>query len=394
MPATEPVLPSSGGLAKRAMALAVWVLTAFGAAVAASETAVPEVTGTPLWVPEVADSARFSDRVELYYRLTAEIASTTLDARVEAGGRLLMAREGEGRRLSLLQPLEPAWKFYRVDPLGPGGEAKMASVVTLKAGSWQELERAREAAKAEAAARWKGWRSAGLDGGQSFDGSFAFVVLGPARGRFEADLTSDGRVERVSNRLTDRWLPGPLAPLLERWQRSTQGGTLPPSGYWFWEAGAEPFAWEPHTYHAFVTALELLEAATLPVEGSTPKGAPPPSWKQAWPGFGEKLAEVLAVLTPKARGWLRPRGGNTATLQFTARPLADHRWLLAGETPPLAGGKRPRTVLQVSRRWVYDEKRQTAVADSLRATMRTSSGTVTLEVGFEPAQDAASDVSP
>ncbi len=344
--------------------------------------AAPEVRA------ETAETARFSTRVELYYRLTAQIATTPLDARVEAGARLLMARSLEEHRLSLLRPLEPAWKFYRVDPLGPGGEAKMAAVVTLAEGSWQELEAARAEVAADAAARWARWQEAGLDAGQNFDGSFAYLVLGPAEGRFEVEMAGDGRVESVSNRLTDRWLSGPLGELFERWQRSAQAGERPPAGYWFWNPGAKPFAWEPHTYHAFVTALQLMEAPYLPPSGPAGMSPPPPSWEHSPPGLGEKLAEVLAVLTPKARGRLRPGNAGPTRLQFTARALDDHRWWIEGKTPPSVSAKGQRNSLTLSRQLIYDAERQTAVTDSLRATMETKSGRVTLHVGFKPADTA------
>ena len=313
----------------------------------------------------------YSERVELRFRVTAQIETTTLDARVEAGARLLLERTEEGRRLSLVEVLEPGWKLYRVDPLGPGSEAKMAGVMTLPEGSWPAVEAARGALEARAAQRWAKWEEKGWTQSQSFDGTFAFLVLGPAAGRFEIDLTSDGRTKRVENRLTDRWTPGDLDTLLRDWDSR--------SGYWFWNGEAEPFEWEPHVFHALVPALELLEAPFLPEGDTTLTGSEELKWTQAAPGVGERALRVLNVLVPKSRGRLRVPTV-TPTLESKAQRVPGDRWVLVSVGREETGSDPKNEFVFAQRNQIFDIERRTAIVNRTVVVVRTKRGWVQVEV--------------
>jgi hypothetical protein len=318
--------------------------------------------------------------VELRFALTAELSSATLDARIEAGARLLMERSADGRRLSLVRPLEPAWKLYRVDPLGPGDEAKMAAEVTLPEAGWPALEAARAEVERRAAARWAEWKKAGLDRGQALDGTFAFVVIGPPAGRFEIDLGTDGLPQRITNRLTDRWLSGPLEALFESWERR--------AGYWFWNAGAKPFEWEPHVYHALAVAVELLGEPRLVPGAEDLRTATARQWRHPVAELGARVGRVLSTLAPKTRGRLRaPRA--TAVELVRARPEAGGRWRVESELEDDTGSEAASRPLALRRRWVVDGARGTVIAQRVTASVVTSSGSVTVEVEIRPAEAAS-----
>ncbi len=221
---------------------------------------------------------------EVWYSIEARVRSARADADLEGGGSLSM----NGRRLpsgalslSLGEVRIHPWKLYWLDPIGPlGEEVKMSSVVTLPEAGWEALEAARLEAEAEGAVRHRRWLDR-AERPRGLDGTFAFVVIGPERDRFRLEIAGDGRLVEVVNRMTDRWLPGPFDQFLE---------TPHPSGYWFWNLGeTEPFEYEPHTYHAFAAALELL---ALPLPGAGAENA-------VWTDLAPRALRVLETLAPR-----------------------------------------------------------------------------------------------
>ena len=281
-----------------------------------------------LAVPAAAASPSM---VELYFELDARVATPALDATVRAAARLAMEvepAEGGGARLSLVEPLAPAWKFYAVDPAGPlGEEAKLAAVVTLGEPSWEELARRREEVDRLGQEQYRRWVGGGAPS-QPFDGSFAFVVIGPPRGRFTVELARSGRMARAEDRLTDRWLPGDLDPLLAAWRRAEASKQAPPRGYWFWNHGEpRPFAWEPHTYHALAAALELLALPLFPdddAERAASLGAGG-GYSLVLERVAESARRVLETLTPKASGKLAGAGGGSARFTVASATATEPR---------------------------------------------------------------------
>ena len=165
---------------------------------------------------------------------------------------------------TLDEVLEAPWKLYRVDPWGPlGGELKVASVINLELGTWEELAVARKEEERRAIQLHEEW-SRSLEGSPpALDGSFAYVVIGSVAKRLSVQFpktetsnetsTRTETLNRVSNQLTDNWLPGDFG----QWAGMDWRSAGP--GYWFWNKGEQsPFDWEPHTYHAFVELLGLL----------------------------------------------------------------------------------------------------------------------------------------
>ena len=120
---------------------------------------------------------------ETWYSVSARVRTKAIDADLEAGGRLAMAGlAGPSGQLTLRlrDVLEPPWKLYWVDPLGPAGkEVKVASVVTLREASWDALEAAQAESAAAAAVRHRRWLAT-AQRPRELDGSFAFVVIGDA----------------------------------------------------------------------------------------------------------------------------------------------------------------------------------------------------------------------
>ena len=252
------------------------------------------------------------EEVDLVYRVEAEVRSMALDADVRAGGRLRMRRTDDGRGLVLSHPIEHPWKLYWVDPVGPmGEEVKVASVITLPEPSWEALERARGEAAAFGRARFLDWqRETGAS--RELDGVFAFVALGPPEGRFGMRLSPEATALEVDNDLTARWRSGELGPLLEEWRLAEEGTGERSLGYWFWNDGeSEPFAWEPHTYHALAAALSLL---ALPMSSAS-GGLEPLRSTVAWPDLTARAVAVLETLTPKAEGRIPTPEGAVAVIE-------------------------------------------------------------------------------
>ncbi len=203
--------------------------------------------------PAAESEARF----DLTWRLEASIRHRRADGDVWAGGQVRLVDRSPPEQdlvLELEEVREAPWKLYWVDPWGPfGEEVKVASVIDLPEGSWAALAMARQVAESEGRRRYEEWAAQRSDP-PPFDGSFAFVVIGPAWGRLRLRLPAEGGAAEPENRLTDRWLVGPF----DRWV----GSAWPEvdTGYWFWNAGPEgPFPYEPHTYHALMKILPRLE---------------------------------------------------------------------------------------------------------------------------------------
>jgi hypothetical protein len=268
---------------------------------------------------------------EAWFQLEAQHRAAAGRVDVEAAGRLLLRPDPSGRGLELVRVLEAPWKLYAVD-LALGGEVKLATEVTLDEPSWAAVDRVRAEVEALAAQRYQAWRASG--GARAFDGAFSFLVLGPPEGRFR--LRWDPALT-VTNRLTDHWLTGELGPHLERWQSGD-----PPFGYWFWNRGeARPFAWEPHTYHAFAKALGLLG---LPSASVTERQA-----------LLVAASEVLSTLMPRSRG----------RFSSAARPQSVVRC-----RQPVSGAGRPEE-------------------ETLQLEARTDEGVLSLSVGVQPAGSSA-----
>ena len=240
---------------------------------------------------------------EVYYRLAASVRHWRADTDLLAGGRLWMNTTDTSSGeivLRLAEVLESPWKFYWIDPVGPyGTEVKVATVETLSEGTWEQLKAARERAGAFGRRTFESW----LHGGQQaveFNGTFSFVVIGPAQNRFEIRLDRSGEVAEVRNRLTDRWLNGPFDDHFRAWERQRPDDSK--HGYWFWNQGEEnPFPYEPHTYHALEVALRLLA-------GPTPDGDLIPT-----------ALSVIETLFPKAGGLTLPISDPSFSTSRTVR---------------------------------------------------------------------------
>jgi len=298
------------------------------------------------------------DRYAVFFELTAEVRSRRFDADIEASARLeailvdTSTEDGAAgaKTLRLVRKLQPATKYYRVDPAGPmGDEAKMAAEVTLPEGSWDALERARRGAERLGQATHEEWsRKTGET--QAFDGAFAFIILGEPTDRFQVHLDPAGRVKSVENRLTDRWQNGPFDRFIGGWGANhPEDGSL--AGYWFWNEGeAEPFDYEPHVYHAFEQALELLGQAL-----------PAGDQQLSWPELTQDLLRVLKTLVPKAERRIEPPQPSPTTLTLVQ--------------PGVATSAHPGAQLVSLRR--------SAEASSLEVTLRDEGLLVELRVGFE-----------
>ena len=233
---------------------------------------------------------RGQEHYVLDFRLTVRVESPSLDSELLAGGRLELRAEetalSQGRWvLRLERILEDPWKLYWVDPWGPfGEEVKVASVIDLTGGSWAELKEGRQAAQRSGLVRYQQWIENREGRSPRFDGSFAFVVLGPVRGRFSIGVGSESDIPTVVNEMTTSWRSGEFA----QWEGD--GWKYPPGGYWFWNEGeGQPFDWEPHTYHALAAAAELLTLGRLPIAENQAETA------------ARTALSVLQILAPKAR---------------------------------------------------------------------------------------------
>lgn len=294
-----------------------------------------------------------AEPVEVFFELELHLRSFTVDADVLAGGRLLM-REGEGGALVLERVLEHPWKLYRVSPLVGREEVKYATDVTLEPAS----NEGRARAEAEADARGRHfWTGQNID--VPFDQAFVFFVLGPPEGRFRIEPGSGGGVRRVSNHMTDRWLPDGLAEALS---------ARPVEGYAYWESAREPPEWSPHAYDAFVKALALLQG---------PLHAGPARHR----GTIGQVADVVETLLPKARG--RFQGQGDVTIAMTLEADGVER-VFEGTSARMAvpGGKGLDVV--VSRR-ARLAPGGASVADEVRVEMtKRRELSLKLRVGFEP----------
>lgn len=300
-------------------------------------------------------------RYEVFFRVDADIRNLELAADLRAGGRLAALSQAlpeGGRRLQLTRPLVDPWKFYWVDPAGPAGEeAKYASVVTLEEGTWEAFDRADALVRQRGEATHERWRQAsGND--HPFDGAFAFVVIGPPEGRFDIDLEPDGRLRGVRNRLTSRWQPGPFDRFLMQWA----GPSF--EGYWFWNKGnRQPPQWEPHTYHAFEQALELLR---LP--------APPaPAVDVDWEDAPSLAIDVVTTLAPRTAARLTlPTSWQLTPLPLTSRQDGCVAAAMVGE-----GASVERTLCGPEGAAFPD-------SDRVRVTLAAPGGRLDVEVGYRP----------
>ncbi|MCP4202954.1 MAG: hypothetical protein GY769_13610 [bacterium] len=303
---------------------------------------------------------------EAWYSVSARVRGVRADADLEAGGRLSMAgleTPSGALSLSLGGVLEHPWKLYWVDPLGPfGEEVKTASVVTLPEASWTALETARAANRAHGRREHQRW----LEHAQrprALDGSFAFIVIGRSQDRFRFEVGADGAVSEITNRMTHSWLPGPFDQFI--------GKAEPvPIGYWFWNQGeTEPFDYEPHTYDAFATALELLAVPLPRAAGAT----------LSWPDAADIASKVLGTLAPKGRSRL-PAAAHQTSLEALVRaetlPNGNQRLIARSSTAVPA--------LHIERETVFSSDGRPV---SSRARVRLESGRsgmLEVEVGYKP----------
>jgi hypothetical protein len=316
---------------------------------------------------------------ELHYRVSAQARSARLDADLEAGGRLLM----RGRRtdsgylhLSLERPIVAPWKLYWVDPAGPfGDEVKLASVSTLESGSWETLAEARAHSERFAEERYAEWR-AGERRKPPLDGAFTFIVIGPAPGRFTASFDAEGALTAVRNRLTDRWLSGPFDQYAGGWGPDAAPGAMAPEGYWFWNKGeSAPFAYEPHTYHAFESALRFLSLPMDPMQ-TTPDGEDLVP-RRAWPDLAAMAIEVVETLAPRARG-LFGRGVGAVPVTLEGEEANEQA------ATRRARASTPEGALSAERE-VETPTADTAAADRFSLSWRQERAAIEIEVGYAAA---------
>lgn len=275
-------------------------------------------------------SGRQTERWETWFEVRAEVRDLRVSAELDAGGRLAMLSDPAATvdrpgflRLTLDEVVEHPWKLYQVDPHGPlGKETKFAAVITLPRPTWAALATARTENERQATARHRRWL-ARSNRSRPLDGAFAFVVIGDAMDRFSFEIAPAGEVANVANRMTDRWLPGPFDAFVEAGQDS-------PEGYWFWNHGEEaPFAYEPHTYHAFAAALALL--------GSAP-GALYENQSRTWHAVATPAIDVLTTLAGRAAAAhpFSESRHDTLELRETRRNLPDggvHRTVTSAPEP-------------------------------------------------------------
>lgn len=324
-----------------------------------------------------ADLAAEEGLYELSYQLEAQLSSATLDATVRASTRFEMTAEpkpGGGLKLSLLRLVEPAWKYYRVDPAGPmGGEAKLGAVVTLPAPTWDAVDATRLDIE-----RFGGEQHR-LSGAtrETFDGAFAFLVIGPERGRFTVELDRRGGLLAARDQLTDRWISGELDPLLKRWGK----GEL---GYWFWNHGeSRPPSWEPNTVRALVAALELLV-----IPGDVAAGAPEPAQTTSieLPKLGQAVVAVLSTLVPKSGGQGdRGRVDASGTVRVIRRceQLSPRLEACTFTVSGAALGRDGKTRLDFERRQRFEGEERRMIDDQTIATLSSNTRRVVVRVGVK-----------
>ncbi|MGH9380481.1 MAG: hypothetical protein ACRD2Z_07695 [Thermoanaerobaculia bacterium] len=305
-------------------------------------------------------------RYEVFYRVNADVRSVELTADLRAGGRLAVEAQtlpDGGRRFRLLRPLADPWKLYWVDPAGPAGdEVKYASVVTLEEGTWEALDRADVEVRERGRAMYERWKQA-TGNTHTFDGAFAFVVIGPPEGRFNVDLDPGGRLRAVRNRLTSRWQAGPFDRFLMQWA----GPRF--EGYWFWNEGeGQPPHWEPHTYHALEKALELLALPRL----AAAEGAPPAD-DLLWDDAPSLALAVLTTLASRTARRLAP----PAAQSLAPRPTP-------AETDGCVSAVAPGERARVERTTCGPEGAALPESDRVLVSVAAPGGRLIVEVGYRP----------
>lgn len=222
-----------------------------------------------LLVPAVTSAAP----VELSFELEVHVRKFVIDADLLAGARLQM--ESTGTELVLQTPIEHPWKLYRVSPLVGPAEVKYASDVSLPIVSWTDREKAEEAADRRGRDLWKRHGEK-----NEFDQAFIFYVIGAPEGRFVVEQAPRGGVSKVTNRVTDRWLPTGFVD----WVNGK-----PVEGYAFWANEPQPPDWQPHTYDALAEALRLL---SVPVSEG----------RVVHPDVAGQARAVMETLMPMTKG--------------------------------------------------------------------------------------------
>lgn len=314
----------------------------------------------------------------VFYRVEARVHGFLLKAEVVGGGRLLMRSGGPEApgQLTLLRPEEDPWKLYWVKPRLGHEESKHAAVVILPEVSWEALDEVTR--RMEKLGRTRARERPASD----FDGSFTYVVLGPAEGRFTVrlPLSSADRGVVVANRLTDRWLPGDFDRYVKAWASPAAGTRArAPQGYWFWNQGErEPFDWEPHTYHAFAEALRLLgDPSPFQAQPRAAGG----EVTRSIPGLGDRLVRILETLFPKAAG--RLPGGGAVRVRFQQSTGPEGTIELQGRDVGAPDGNGSAPSLTYRRKIELRSGHPLPTGDRIEAELSSPSGWLRVVVGYE-----------
>lgn len=289
--------------------------------------------------------------VELSFDLEVHVRKFVIDADLLGGARLQMEQKGE--KIVLQTPIEHPWKLYRVSPLVGPAEVKYASDVSFDEVSWEERKAAQEAADRRGRTLWK--RHGEKHG---FDQAFIFYVIGSPKGRLVVERRTGGGVSKVTNRVTDRWLPTGFNDWING---------KPVEGYAFWEDAPKP-DWEPHTYDALVAALSLL---SVPVaEGPV-----------LHPNVAGQARGVMETLMPVTRGRTSWKGDVTLTMAATR---AGENTVFEGTSARVNVDGEKDLFLTLHRKTLLDSER-VPVSDEVRVELtqgRTMS--LKLSVGYKP----------
>lgn len=360
--------------------LAIWIVATTLSMVAAGSTGS---TNSP--------KHEAAEAFELYFELTASMRTVKLDADLWAGGKLLMRgrRQADGTlTLTYVRAIESPWKFYWIDRLGPGrGESKLASVVTLNEASWEALKMARDKNSAFGAEIHQQWQEV-TGKHRELDGTFAFVVIGDAEGRFAVTIRPSGEVTRIRNRLTDHWLTGPFDRWIGTWGGQRTSTEFPKSlesreserGYWFWNHGETlPFSYEPHTYHGLAAALKLL-MQPLPrlLDDSTIETT------MTWENPLHLAHSVLKTLAPKLH---RPTPAQTSVSVTIELAEQDHTAYAVLSMPDQ--GLHLRRITRFSHDW------RGPTSDDVEVQIQRPDDSLKLTVGYQPSDQFGNhDVRP